>query len=252
MDDIQIAELIEKFKKAENRLILLDYDGTLVNYEMIPQKAILSEDLGDILMTLIDKPQTKILIISGRGHSDIDILVDHLPIDIIAEHGAMMKTGGIWRDQATKDATWKKEVINIFEQITASCPGSYIEEKKFSLTWHYRNSDPQAGFIYSRELILKLENVIPTSNLKILDGNKVVEIMSVEIGKGKAVEKLLETKEYDFIISIGDDTTDEEIFELLLPDDYAFTIKVGNGNTFAKERFDSVSAVVLFLKQLSE
>jgi trehalose 6-phosphate synthase/phosphatase len=252
MDAIQKTELIEKFKKAYNRLILLDYDGTLVNYELIPQKAVLSEELCDILMSLIDKPQTKVLIISGRGHSDIDKLVDHLPINIIAEHGAMMKTGGVWSDKVTKEATWKKEVIDVFDQITSLCPGSYIEEKKFSLTWHYRNSELHAGYIYSRELILKLENVIRSGSLKILDGNKVVEIMAPEIGKGRAVEKLIGEEEYDFILSIGDDTTDEEIFELLLPYGNAFTIKVGNGNTFAKERFNSVSDVVLFLKHLSE
>jgi trehalose 6-phosphate synthase/phosphatase len=251
MDDIKKTELIGKFKKADNKLILLDYDGTLVNYELIPQKAILSEELGDILMTLIDKPQTQVLIISGRGHSDIDKLVDHLPVNIIAEHGAMMKTGGVWRDQATKEATWRKEVINVFDQITSRCPGSYIEEKKFSLTWHYRNAELPAGYICSRELIQKLGNVIQSGSLKILDGNKVVEIMAPEIGKGRAVEKLLEKEKYDFILSIGDDTTDEEIFELLLPNDNAFTIKVGNGNTFAKERFNSVSDVVLFLKHLS-
>jgi trehalose 6-phosphate synthase/phosphatase len=251
MEDMQIAELIEKFKKADNRLILLDYDGTLVNYELIPQNAILSEDLGDILIQLADKPRTKVLIISGRGHSDIDRLVDHLPIDIIAEHGAMMKAGGVWRDQINKEAKWKREVIDILSQITSVCPESYIEEKKFSLTWHYRNSESPAGYIYSRELILRLENVIHSSSLKILDGNKVVEVMAQEIGKGKAVEKLLEEEEYDFILSIGDDTTDEEIFELLLKKDNGFTIKVGNGTTFAKERFNSVSDVVLFLKSLS-
>ena len=251
MDDFRIGELIEKFKKADNKLILLDYDGTLVNYEPIPHKAILSDELGDIILTLVNKPKTKVLIISGRGHSDIDNLVDHLPINVIAEHGAMMKTEGVWRDQANKEATWKKEVINIFDEISSRCPGSYTEEKKFSLTWHYRNSESQAGYIYSRELILKLESVIHSCCLKILDGNKVVEIMAPEIGKGKAVEKLLEKEKYDFILSIGDDTTDEEIFELLLPNDSAFTIKVGNGNTFAKERCNSVSDVVLFLKHLS-
>jgi trehalose 6-phosphate synthase/phosphatase len=252
MDDIEKAELIEEFNKASNRLVLLDYDGTLVNYELIPQNAILSEHLGDILIKLIDKPQTKVLIISGRGHTDIDILVDHLPIDIIAEHGAMMKENGVWRDQINKKASWKKTIINILNQITSSCPKSYIEEKKFSLTWHYRNAEPQSGYDHSRELISKLGKYIHTCNLKILDGNKVVEIMAQEIGKGKAVEKLLEKEKYDFILSIGDDTTDEEIFELFLPDDNAYTIKVGNGNSFAKKRFNSVSDVVLFLKHLSE
>jgi trehalose 6-phosphate synthase/phosphatase len=252
MDDIEKAELIEKFKKAHNKLVLLDYDGTLVNYERIPRNAILSDHLGDILKKLIDTPRTKVLIISGRGHSDIERLVDHLPIDIIAEHGAMVKERGVWKDSIYRDTSWKKMIINLLNQVTASCPESYIEEKKFSLTWHYRNAESQSGYIHSRELISGLEKFIHSYNLKILDGNKVVEIMSREIGKGKAVEKLLEKEHYDFILSIGDDTTDEEIFELFLPDDNAFTIKVGNGNSFAKKRFDSVSDVVLFLNNLSE
>jgi len=252
MDDIEIAELIEKFRRADNKLVLLDYDGTLVNYELIPRNAILSDHLGDILIKLNDKPQTKVLIISGRGHSDIDRLVDHLPIDIIAEHGAMMKERGVWRDQINEPAAWKKTINNVLNQITSSCPKSYIEEKKFSVTWHYRNAESQSGYIYSRELISRLENFIHSYGLKILDGNKVVEIMAQEIGKGKAVGRLVEKEKYDFILSIGDDTTDEEIFELFLQNDSAFTIKVGNGNSFAKKRLNSVSDVGLFLKHLAE
>jgi len=252
MDELVRTELIEKFKKAHNKLILLDYDGTLVNYELIPQNAILSDHLGDILIKLIDKPHTKVLIISGRGHSDIDRLVDHLPIDIIAEHGAMKKERGVWKDQINKEISWKKTIINVLNQFTSSCPESYIEEKKFSLTWHYRNAESKSGYLHSRELISRLENYTNSYSLKILDGNKVVEIMDQEIGKGKAVEKLLESETYDFILSIGDDTTDEEIFELFLPDENAFTVKVGDGDSFAKQRFNSVSDVVLFLKHLSE
>ena len=59
----------------------------------------LPEHLNDIIKKLIEKPQTKVFIISGRGHRDIDKLLDHLPINIIAEHGAMMKSGGLWKNQ---------------------------------------------------------------------------------------------------------------------------------------------------------
>jgi trehalose 6-phosphate synthase/phosphatase len=252
MDAFETAELIKKFNKANDKLVLLDYDGTLVNYELIPQNAILSEHLGDILIKLFYEPQTTVFIISGRGHKDIDILLNHLPIDIIAEHGAMMRENGVWKNQINKDDAWKKTIINILTQITLSCPGSYVEEKNFSITWHYRNADLQSGYVHSRELISRVEKYIHSCNLKILDGNKVVEIMTQNIGKGIAVKKLVEKKNYDFILSIGDDATDEEIFELFLPNENAFTIKVGNGYSFAKKKFNSVSDVGLFLKHLSE
>jgi trehalose 6-phosphate synthase/phosphatase len=78
----------------------------------------------------------------------------------------------------------------------------------------------------------------------------VVEIMTNEAGKGNAVEKLLKKKNYDFILSIGDDATDEEMFEYLLHIANAFTIKVGNGDSYAKYQFDSINDVLLLLKQL--
>ena len=76
--------------------------------------------------------------------------------------------------------------------------------------------------------------------------------MTKEIGKGKAVKKLFEQNNYDFILSIGDDATDEEMFEFFLHNSNAFTIKVGNGDTFAKYKLTSINDVVLLLKQLSE
>lgn len=251
MDDIENAELVEKFKKAGNKMIFLDYDGTLVNFELIPKNAKLSEQINEILKKLIDKPNVKVVIISGRGYQDIDKLLDHLPIDIVAEHGAMMKVNGVWMNQINFDDTWKKAVTDIFNQIIFTCPESYIEEKRFSLTWHYRNTDPQSGYTHSRELIRLLDKTVRSGKLRILDGNKVVEVLTNENGKGKAVKKLVEQTGYDFILAVGDDATDEEMFEFLLPDSNAYTIKVGNGDTCAKDQVADINDVMLLLKQLS-
>ena len=78
-----------------------------------------------------------------------------------------------------------------------------------------------------------------------------MEILTNEIGKGKAVKKLSEQNNYDFILSIGDDATDEEMFEFFLHNPNAFTIKVGNGNTQAKYKLSGIKDVVSLLKQLS-
>jgi trehalose 6-phosphate synthase/phosphatase len=251
MDDIKVTEIKEKFRSAKNSLVLLDYDGTLVNYELIPDEARLPAHLSDILKNLIDKPGNKVFIISGRSHKDIDKLLDHLPVNIIAEHGAIQKVGGVWKNQINDDALWKNAVIPILNQVTVKCPGSFVEEKMFSLTWHYRSADAQSGFRHSRELIATLEEVIHSYNLKILDGNKVVEILTNGNGKGYAVKKLIEQNRYDFVLSIGDDTTDEEMFEFLLHNSLAYTIKVGEGDTCARYKLESISDVTSLLNQLS-
>jgi trehalose 6-phosphate synthase/phosphatase len=251
MDKREKAELIENFRKAKNKLFLLDYDGTLVNIELMPEKAKLPEQLADILVKLIDKPQTKVYIISGRRHEDIDKLLDHLPVDIIAEHGAMIKERGQWRKLISDKVSWKAAVIPVIANITATCPDSVLEEKNYSITWHYRNADPDLGYERSRELIRILEDTVHSYNLKILDGNKVVEVLTNETGKGKAVKKLSEQDNYDFVLSAGDDATDEEMFEFFLHNPEAFTIKVGDGNTCAKYKLDNIRDVVSLLKQLS-
>lgn len=246
-----IADITEKYRKATNRLVLLDYDGTLVNYELIPDNAIPSEHLLKVLSKLVGKPQTTVIIISGRAHEEIDRLLGHLPIKIIAEHGGMVKENGRWEKQINDNGKWKDSIIPLLNQVTLKCPKCYIEEKSYSLTWHYRNADLSEGYAYSREVIKSVEKCLSKFNLKILDGNKVVEIMTRSVGKGIAVKKLLEHDSYDYILSIGDDVTDEEIFELFLYDSNSFTIKVGIGNTLAKYKFDTVGDVILFLSNLS-
>lgn len=251
MDKTEKAELIEKYRKARNKLVLLDYDGTLVDYELIPDNAKLPDHLADILIRLFEMPKTSVFIISGRGYKDVDKLMSHLPFTIIAEHGAMIKENGLWKKQIAENCSWKNTIKPILDQFTARCPKSFAEEKNFSFAWHYRNADPVLGFKQSRELIRLLKNVVDSCNLKILDGNKVVEIMTDETGKGRAVKKLFELNSYDFVLSIGDDVTDEEMFEFFLHCSNAFTIKVGEGDTLARYKLNSISDVASLLNQLS-
>jgi trehalose 6-phosphate synthase/phosphatase len=244
--------IIEKYRNATDKLVLLDYDGTLVNYASNPANAEPSQDLSGILRKLSERPKTKVIIISGRSHHDLDRFLGHLSINFIAEHGALIKENGIWKEQITDNCLWKKPALQVFDQITSACPESFVEEKTFSLVWHYRNAGSQTGYDHSRELISILENISNYYKLKILDGNKAVEIMPDKIGKGIAVKKLIDLNNYDFLLSIGDDVTDEEIFELFMNDTNAVTIKVGNGRTVAKYKFDNVSDVIELLKYLSQ
>jgi trehalose 6-phosphate synthase/phosphatase len=251
MDNTEKVELKERYNNAVDKLILLDYDGTLVNYAPVPETAKLSEHIYDILIKLVGNPHTEAFIITGRGYQDIDRLLNGLPIKIIAEHGAMIKENGDWQNLIADTGIWKESIIPLLDQITLKCPDSYIEEKKFSLVWHYRNAESEIGYTNSRVLIRLLNNIIYSFKLKLLDGNKVVEVLSEETGKGKAVKKLLERKNYDFILSIGDDATDEEMFEFLFHNTNAFTVKVGTGNTYAKYKIDGIRDVVSLLKHLS-
>ena len=143
-------------------------------------------------------------------------------------------------------------MLPIFDRITLTCPNSFVEEKQYSLTWHYRNALSESGHAHSRELIRTLRDSAFSYNLRIIDGNKIVEVLSKDIDKGKAVRKVMKQKKYDYVLSIGDDQTDEDMFCALSDYDNAYTIKVGKGITFAKYRLASVSEVINLLVQLSK
>ena len=252
MDKFLRNGFIKKYRSATSRVILLDYDGTLVDYTAIPDTSGLTESLSVILKKLVETPQTALFIITGRSYQDLDKIFYDLPVDIIAEHGAMIREGGIWKNQINNNSEWKGTINPILDEITSSCPKSFIEEKSFSLAWHYRNAEFHCGSEQSRKLIIRLEKIIHLYNLKILDGNKVVEIIPSYVGKGNAVKKLLEQNSFDFILSIGDDVTDEEMFEYLLNISNAFTIKVGNGDTFARYKLSGINDVISLIKKLTK
>jgi trehalose 6-phosphate synthase/phosphatase len=251
--DNQFQEtLIKKYRQAKNRLILLDYDGTLVEYKPKPEQAVPSEELVDMLGNLACDQGSEVIIVTGRDHLDIDSLLGRLPVDIIASHGAIMKEQGEWKEQVPGDTGWKRYVRPVMDQVCAGCNESFVEDKHFSLAWHYRNAASDSGYACSRDLIQRLAGFLEPFDLKVLDGNMVIEVMHRKIGKGIAVRKILAGKNYDFILSAGDDVTDEEIFDFLEPFDNAFTIKVGNAESHARFRFISVGDTVSFLNKLKK
>ena len=92
--------LVEKYRSANNKLILLDYDGTLVNFKPTPREAILPEEAIKVLHSLSRQPNTKLVLITGRSFEDIDQLMGELPVDIVADHGAMIKENGEWKTRS--------------------------------------------------------------------------------------------------------------------------------------------------------
>jgi trehalose 6-phosphate synthase/phosphatase len=242
--------VIEHFKRAKNRLILLDYDGTLVDYHRAPHEATPPEQLLLTLMRLNASPDTRLVIITGRAYADIDRFIGYRSIDLVAEHGAMVRENGQWKELVQDNGTWKQVIHPIMDRFVTACPGSFIEEKRFSLAWHYRNASGESGFAVSRELIEALQARLPALGLKITDGNKVIEIKKKDIDKGRGTKYLLNGHPYDFILSVGDDRTDEDMFAVLLNNPHAFTIKVGTGESLAKYRLDHVDHVMRLLNEL--
>jgi trehalose 6-phosphate synthase/phosphatase len=252
MNKFNNTELTENFRAAKSRLILLDYDGTLVTHTPLPDTQKPGEHIFEILKKLISDPFTQVCIVTGRRNEDIEIILGPLPLKLIADHGGMIRGKEGWEARIAGDTEWKRHVLPFLESITSACPNSFVEDKNFSLAWHYRNAEDRLGYFSSRKLLSILEKEVTTYNLKVLDGSKVIEIMSPDIGKGLAVKWLTEQKYYDFILCIGDDVSDEEMFDYFLNNKSVYTIRVGGGKSSARFKLAGINDVISLLKQLSE
>jgi trehalose 6-phosphate synthase/phosphatase len=245
------AEMLRKFKAAAQRLIFLDYDGTLSGFTKDPLKASPDVELLNILSKLTADPQNRVVVISGRDRQTLEKWLGHLPIDLIAEHGVWLKRQEVnWETMLTLNNSWKEEIRPIMETYVSRTAGSFIEEKDYSLVWHYRRVQAGLGEQRARDLIHHLSYLASNINLQVMEGNKIVEIKNLEVNKGIAATRWLEIYPAEFIIAIGDDRTDEDMFRLMPPE--AFTVKVGAQRSAAQYHLDAVPDVRKLLSELSE
>ena len=249
LDEGNIAKIKARFKSAEKRCILLDYDGTLSAFTKNPAHAKPSDEVIKLIKDLTADIKNEVVIISGRDPDTLNEWLGHLPVHLVGEHGGFIriKNTDTWEKQSATSPEWKDQIRPILELFVARCTGSLVEEKKNTLTWHYRNTHPDLGFIRSRELLNNLSHLTANTPLQVIDGNKVLEVRLQGIDKGLTALKMVKLLDPDFIICLGDDTTDEDMFKAL--DDIAVTIKIGTQGTAAQYSIPSQLEVLPLLQQ---
>jgi len=242
-------QIAADYKKSENRYIFLDYDGTLVGFQGDIDKASPDEDLYKLLSKLSADPSNRVVIISGRRYQTLEQWFGHLNLDMIAEHGAWQKQlNKEWKALPLLTDKWKQEVKAVLDTYTDRTPGSFIEEKSYSLVWHYRKVEKGLGELRANEITNHLRLFIADKGLQMMEGNKVIEFKNIEVNKGKAAQNWLYGQHPDFIIALGDDHTDEDIFKALPPQ--AYTIKVGSNISAARYYLRDYKEVRELLKSL--
>ena len=249
LSKIEIENINSDYQNAEKRLIFLDYDGTLTSFVDDPEAAIPDQFLLNLLEKITKDSRNHLVIISGRGRAFIEKHLGHLKTSMICEHGLWSKIFDMeWRKIKDVNNLWKEEVHQVLDGYVGRTPGSFIEEKEFSLVWHFRKVELGLGDLRSRELTSHLKYMARDRHLQVLEGDKVVEIKNFEINKGVATTRWLRKFPSDFYLAIGDDRTDEDTFKAL-PDN-AHTIKVGSQTSRARYKVDSVEEVRAFLTDL--
>jgi trehalose 6-phosphate synthase/phosphatase len=241
--------LLQAYKQAGKRLILLDYDGVLEPFHREPEHARPDAALMKLLKSLSKHAQ--IVIVSGRRKADLEEWFGAAPVALVAEHGLYTRKEGekTWhKHPGAVIRTWRSDVLALLQRFADKTPGAFVEEKDASLVWHYR----RANSYYAQKNLVALKRLLrPLASrfeLHVVQGNKILEVRAAHIHKGTAALAWLKT-EPEFVLALGDDYTDEDMFSALPRE--AYTIKVGCGRTAARYRLKNVSEVLQLLSKLS-
>eukprot|EP01114_Cavostelium_apophysatum_P012724 TRINITY_DN2911_c0_g1_i2.p1 TRINITY_DN2911_c0_g1~~TRINITY_DN2911_c0_g1_i2.p1 ORF type:complete len:739 (+),score=199.31 TRINITY_DN2911_c0_g1_i2:157-2373(+) len=257
---VNIRDLISAYKKSNKRLILLDYDGTLTPIVKMPSMAVPTEEVLSLLSTLAQNQKNVTYVITGRERRIMDEWLGGITAGLSCEHGSffrpfVMNDVSVWKDCTSElDLSWKPAIKGIFDDYTERTPGSFVENKEIGISWHYRNADPEFAEYQKKDLIQHLLD-LPNLPIDILPGKKVVEVRPQGISKGSVVRRILSQEpEVDFVLAIGDDKTDEEMFEEVNKKDTIknkFSITVEKKPSVAAYYTDNQRHVVDLLSKLA-
>lgn len=241
----------KEYADSSKRLLFLDYDGTLAGFHKDPQKALPDEELYALLDQLHEQDNTTLFLISGRDKQTFGRWFLPKKYNMIVEHGVWIsKDGEDFKLLENVKSEWMEKIRPVLESFVDRTPGSFIEEKNYSMAWHYRNTDPDFGEKRATELNTVLTSLIGNDDISVLNGNKVMEVKSSNVNKGRAAVRMLGEDDYDFVFAIGDDWTDEFMFQEL--PDSAITVKVGLKKTQAKYHVENTKRVRDLLKRFTK
>ncbi|KAI9174764.1 hypothetical protein LWI28_022412 [Acer negundo] len=228
-----IADIVSAYERTSQRVIFLDYDGTVVprsSIDKIPSPKFIRD-----LNALCSDPKNIVFIVSGRGKDSLsDWFAECENLGIAAEHGYFVRwTRELeWETSPlVVDFGWKKVVEPVMKLYTETTDGSYIETKESALVWHHQYADPDFGTCQSKELLDHLENVLANEPVIVMRGNNIVEVKPQGVSKGFVAEKVLskmisDRQVPDFVMCIGDDRSDEDMFESISSASYISELPV--------------------------
>lgn len=219
---LSIDHIVSAYKRTKNRAILLDFDGT-----MTPRGSIStcpSAEAVGMLNNLCRDPRNVVFIVSGKDRKTLTEWFSSCEkLGIAAEHGYFMRPNheDDWETcVAVPDFYWKQIAEPVMKLYTETTDGSTIETKESALVWNYLYADPDFGSCQAKELLDHLESVLANEPVTVKSGQHIVEVKPQGVNKGLVAERLLVTMRQkgmlpDFVLCIGDDRSDEDMFEVI-------------------------------------
>lgn len=265
---LSIDTIVSAYAKAKNRAVLFDYDGTIMPQTSINKSP--SQEVISVINQLCGDFKNTVFVVSGRGRESLGKWFSPCKkLGIAAEHGYFIRWGEEekWEicDQGNNFG-WMQMAEPVMNLYTEATDGSYIEKKESALVWHHQDADPGFGSSQAKELLDHLESVMANEPVAVKSGQFIVEVKPQGVSKGLVAEKIFASmseggRKADFVLCIGDDHSDEDMFEIIgnamnrgviSANTSVFACTVGQKPSKAKYYLDDTTQVTTMLEALAE
>ena len=224
---------IKARRRGRPLLLLLDYDGTLVEIAPRPELARPTSELLELLRRLMAQRDLKVMVVSGRPLRALQELLPVPGLNFLGSHGGEAYISGRLHplQVAAADNEELHRWCNRLGERLQPFRGWWIEDKPLGFALHYRQVPAEHADEFIRILERWQEQLRQKGGFQVLAGKKVLEILPPGVSKGAAIQEILLLPGFFgvFPIYLGDDITDESAFHIL--QDQGLTIKVGRPGT---------------------
>lgn len=291
---LETEAIAKAYRETYRRVLFFDYGNTLTQEERgangfskyLDIKAsgndscVLTGDSGTpsaspellaMLTQLCADPRNTVFVLSGKERSDLEKTLGSVRgLGLAAEHGYLYKWGSKQNSEeddmwlCTKenfDDSWKDVTHAVMDIYTQRTHGTYIELKGSALLWQFRDADPDFGQLQAKELHDQLTQVLEHFQVEVITGTDYLEVRPEGVDKGVIVDRVMSTIEStgggyaDFILCIGDDLSDEFMFQYLedaRSRPKLFTVTVGKKPSAAKYYVNDVDQVTEIIQAMTK
>lgn len=264
---LSMEHIVSAYKRTTTRAILLDYDGTLMPQSSIDKSP--NAKTVEILNNLCKDKNNMVFIVSARSRDTLGEWFSSCEnLGIAAEHGCFLrlKQDAEWETCVPAvECGWKQIAEPVMKLYTETTDGSTIEDRETAMVWCYEDADPDFGSCQAKELLDHLESVLANEPVTVKRGQSIVEAKPQGVSKGLVAKRLLSTMQEremipDFVLCIGDDRSDEDMFEVIIssiagssiaPNAEVFACTVGRKPSKAKYYLDDTVEIARLMQGLA-
>jgi trehalose 6-phosphate phosphatase len=198
-----------------NCALLLDIDGTLLDFAPTPREVWVPPELATTLGKLLQRTDGALALVSGRSLNDIDLIFAPMQFPAVGGHGAEMRLSMENESVAAHAPPLDKELKRRLAAIAKLSPGILLEDKGYSLALHYRLAPHAEKAIYDAVSAIRAD--LPNAPIEVLPGKSVCEIKHSGFTKATGVIELMTHGPFKGRrpVFIGDDVTDETVFAIM-------------------------------------